>query len=136
MPTHYVSDFEEFESEFLRIQAETDMMILSGILADMENWNEQEASLFILENIQIPIGTVNKSMMPCSLIGLVKIDSEQGEWAAKTALEIIDGKMPSDIPLTRNKEGKIILNLELAEKLDIAFSANILKNADTYAIQK
>ena len=58
--------------------------------------------------------------------------SEYGEWAAKTALEILDGKAPSDIPLTQNKEGEIILNLDLAEKLDIAFDMNILKNAQIY----
>lgn len=46
--------------------------------------------------------------MGCSVFGLVKIPSEMGEWVAKTALAIIDGKVPSDIPITRNKEGKII----------------------------
>jgi ABC-type uncharacterized transport system substrate-binding protein len=66
------------------------------------------------------------------VFGLAKVIGEQGKWAASTALEIIDGRDPSDIPLTRNKEGQILVNLNLAEKLDIVFSPEILKNAEIY----
>ena len=92
----------------------------------------EKATKFALNNIKVPIGAVGKPIMCCSILGLVKMPSEYGEWAAKTALEILDGKAPSDIPLTQNKEGEIILNLDLAEKLDIAFDVNILKKAQTY----
>ena len=80
----------------------------------------------------MPTGAVNKLVMNCSLFGLVTVLSEQGEWAARTALEIIDGKSPSDIPVTQNKEEIIMLNLDIADKLDIAFDAKILKNAIIY----
>ena len=136
MSTHYVTDFKEWQSKFLSLQTEADMIIHSGMLHTMIDWDEEEAAKFALKNIKVPVGTNAMTLMGSSVFGLVKIASEPGEWAAKTALEIIDGKDPSDIPLTRNKEGKAIINLELAEKLDIVFDAKILKNAEIYQITR
>lgn len=132
MSTHYVKNFQEWKIKFLELQTESDMMIHSGILPGMEDWDENKAKTFVLKNIKVPIGTVNKLIMCCSAFGLTKVGSEQGEWAALTALEIINGKKPSSIPLTRNKKGKIILNLDIAEKLDITFGAKILKTAEIF----
>ncbi|MBC8415438.1 MAG: ABC transporter substrate-binding protein, partial [Candidatus Cloacimonetes bacterium] len=44
--------------------------------------------------------------------------------------KILDGTLPSDIPLQENKRGKLILNLKIAEKLDIVFLPSLLKNAE------
>jgi ABC-type uncharacterized transport system substrate-binding protein len=132
MSIHYVTNFEEWKSTFLLLQTEADMIIHSAILASMEDWDDEKAEEFVLENIKVPIGAVNNLVMNCSVLGLVKVLGEQGEWAVRTALEIINGKAPSDIPVTQNKQGEIIVNLDLAEKLDIAFSAEILKNAQIY----
>ena len=48
---------------------------------------------------------------------------------AEAALEIIDGRNPADIPIAHNKKGNILINLDLAEKLNITFEPSILKNA-------
>jgi ABC-type uncharacterized transport system substrate-binding protein len=136
MSIHYVTNFKEWQNTFLKLQTETDIIIHSGMLTGMKDWDEYEAAKFALNNIKVPIGAVDKVIMCCSVFGLVKIPSEKGEWTAKTALEIIGGKAPSDIPLTRNKKGEIILNLDLAEKLDIAFDVKILKNAQIYQEDK
>jgi ABC-type uncharacterized transport system substrate-binding protein len=132
MSSHYVKNFEEWKIKFLELQTESDMIIHSGILPGMVDWDENKAKTFVLKNIKVPVGAVNKVIMCCSAFGLTKVGSEQGEWAAKTALEIVNGKKPSDIPLTRNKKGTIILNLDIAEKLDITFDAKILKTAQTF----
>ncbi|MEE8470878.1 MAG: ABC transporter substrate binding protein, partial [Dehalococcoidia bacterium] len=108
------------------------MVIHSGLLQGMEDWDNDEAKEFVLNNIRVPIGTVNKPMMPHSVFGLAKGIGENGEWAARTALRILDGTDPSDIPETTNKEATIMVNLDLAEKLDIIFSPDILKNAEIY----
>jgi ABC-type uncharacterized transport system substrate-binding protein len=132
MSTHYVKNFQEWKITFLKLQTEADMIVHSGILPGMEDWDENKAKTFVLKNIKVPVGTVNKLIMCCAVFGLTKVGSEQGEWAAKTALEIVSGKKPSNIPLTRNKKGNIILNLDIAEKLDITFEAKILKNAQIF----
>ena len=132
MSTHHVKNFEEWKIKFLKLQTEVDMIIHSGMLTGMENWDEHEAKEFVLNNIKVPVGTLNKLIMCCSLFGLVKVNSEQGEWAATTALEIMNGKDPADIPVTWNKKGTIFINLDVAEKLDITFDAKILKNSQIY----
>ncbi len=129
---HYVNDFEEWKSKFLELQTEVDMVIHSGLLQGMEDWDNAEAKEFVLNNIRVPIGTVNKPMMPHSVFGLAKGIGENGEWAAQTALRILDGTDPSDIPETTNKEATIMVNLDLAERLDIIFPPEILKNAEVY----
>ncbi len=68
-------------------------------------------------------------MAPFVLVTLAKSGKEQGEWAAQTALSILDGTPVSEIPVTQNKKGKLIVNLVLAGKLGIVFPPSILKNA-------
>ena len=132
MSVYYVKNLKAWQNAFIKLQSETDILIHSDSLTTMQDWDEQEAAKFVLNYIKIPVVTVDKSIMCCSILGILKIQSEYGEWAAKTALEIINGKTPKSIPLAHNKEGKILLNLVLAEKLDIAFDAKFLKNAEIY----
>jgi hypothetical protein len=53
-------------------------------------------------------------MMPYAVFGLAKTAVEQGEWAARTALEVLAGKKPSDIPVVRNRRRIAYLNASLA----------------------
>jgi len=69
--------------------------------------------------------------MKYALLGITKIPEEQGEWQAGTALKILDGASPSSIPLVKNKRGKLMVNLKIAEKLGAVFSPSVLKNAET-----
>ncbi len=62
-------------------------------------------------------------------IGRVKIAEEQGWWTGKTALRILDGTPPADIPVTTNKESKILLNIQLAKRLGITFPMELLEKA-------
>jgi len=56
-------------------------------------------------------------MMDYCVFGLTKDAREQGEWAAQTALEILDGKPPSDIPYTENRRFNTYLNRKLANAM-------------------
>ena len=132
MSVHYVLNFDEWKQAFLRLQSQTDMIIHSGMLKGMSDWDFDAAERYVLANCRVPVGTVAGPMMGNSLLGLVKVPDEQGEWAALTALSIMDGKKPHEIPVTRNKKGEIYINLDIAEKLDINFDHMILKNARVY----
>jgi hypothetical protein len=130
MRNDYVTGFEEWKTRFLEMQTEVDMLIHSASLTGMMDWDADEAKRFVMDNAIIPIGTVNAQMMPCAAFGLAKVASEYGEWAAQTALRILDGTAPSDIPEVTNKQATIMVNLDLAELLDIVFPPEILKNAE------
>ncbi len=125
----YVKTMAEWKDAFIAIQEETDILIV-GNNAGILDWDIAEAKAFAEENTKIPSGTIYTWMMPYALLGLAKVEEEQGEWAARAALRILDGTPPSEIPLAKNKKGRVILNLTIAEKLGIIFSPALLKNAE------
>ena len=53
-------------------------------------------------------------MMVYAVFGMTKVAGEQGEWAANTALEILKGKSPSEIAVTRNRRTAAWINPALA----------------------
>jgi ABC-type uncharacterized transport system substrate-binding protein len=70
-----------------------------------------------------------QTAMPFALIGFTKVPQEQGEWSANTALEIIAGKSPKDIPVVTNKKAKVYLNMRLAKKFGIKFPIELIERA-------
>ena len=127
----YITTFDEWKTAFLELQDEVDMLILHTPTY-IEGWGVEQAQEFVVANTTLPTGTINEPMMPYALLGVTKVAREQGEWAARAALQILDGTDPSDIPVAQNKQGKLMLNLDIAEKLDIAFDPIMLKNAKIY----
>jgi ABC-type uncharacterized transport system substrate-binding protein len=131
----YIKTFEQWKAAFSGMQREADMLIV-GNCSVIKDWDHKAAKLFAEEHTKIPTGTIDSWMMPYSLIGLTKVEKEQGEWAAKTALKILDGIRPSDIPLVRNKEGKLMLNLRIADRLEIVFSPSMLRYGEIVDLDK
>ncbi len=126
--TYFVKDMASWKNAYNALQTETDIIIFENN-AGITDWNDNEAKDFALANIKVPVGTTNAWTMEESVFGITKIPNEQGEWSAATALQILAGTLPKNIPLVKNEKGELIINLGLAEKLNIVFPPNILKNA-------
>ena len=126
---YFVNSFEEWKQQLLTLQNEVDMLILENpkTIAD---WSDQEAQRFIEKNIKVPIGAAHAWLAPLILLGIVKDPKEQGTWAANTALKILAGTAPKNIPISSNQHDIIYLNQKFARKLGITFSAELLKKAD------
>jgi hypothetical protein len=129
----FVDTFAEWKRAYLELQDAADMLILappSFLAAGPATAGDQaEARQFVLENTRIPSGSVEDWIAPYSLICYAKLGSEQGEWAARTARRILGGVSPSDIPVARNKDARIYLNMPLARRLDARFSVDLLEQA-------
>jgi ABC-type uncharacterized transport system substrate-binding protein len=119
---------DAWKEAFKRMQGEVDMLILNSA-AGINDWNEADAAAFALANSKIPSGTTYAWLMPVSMVGLIKVAEEQGEWSAVTALKILDGASPASIPIAQNKKASVSLNAKLAAKAGIVFPAALLKNA-------
>ncbi|HWQ95929.1 MAG TPA: ABC transporter substrate binding protein [Candidatus Methylomirabilis sp.] len=124
----HVKTFEEWKKVFIEIQDQVDVLILANN-GGVEGWDDEEAKLFVQNNTRIPTGSYNTWMTPFILVGLIKATEEQGEWSAQTALRILNGTRPSDIPQVTNKRGLLYVNLKIAEKLGLVINPNLLKNA-------
>jgi ABC-type uncharacterized transport system substrate-binding protein len=128
MTEAYAADFEDWKQKYLDLQKKADMLII-GNTAGLPGWNLQAAVDFVLANGKIPSGTDQIDWMPFTLIGFTKVAEEQGVWASRTALKILDGTSPSAIPVARNQDGRLLINLKLAEKMGLQIPYELLQSA-------
>lgn len=125
--TYFVKTMAEFEQAFIDAQTHVDMLIIAN-LKGVQGFQLEKTIGFVENNIRIPVGvTLHQSLARLGLLSLVKLPSEQGKWAAQTALKILNGASPSDFPIVKNKEGKLILNSWLALLLGVKFKPALLK---------
>lgn len=125
---YFVKTQDEWKEAFLKLQDEVDVFVFENN-AGINNWSDSDAEAFALNNTKIPVGTTNSWTMQSSFIGMTKIADEQGEWSAQTALRILNGKRPSDIPIVTNKKGMLYVNLKIADKVGAIVKPELLKNA-------
>lgn len=117
--TYFVSTFDEWKEAYLRAQGEVDMLLVLGVGA-VRDWDIRAAARFVEEVTTIPSGTDFEWLMPVALLGVVKSPEEQGRWAGQAALKILEGIEPNQIPLTYNREGELVFNRRIANRLEIA----------------
>lgn len=119
----------EFQQAFLQAQEEVDILFL-GNNAGAPDWDAQAMQEFMRNQTRIPTVSINPWIAPYVLATLAKMPEEQGKWAAQTALAILKGTPISAIPLTENTRGRLILNLTIAEKLNLVLPPSLLKIAE------
>jgi len=123
-----INNFTEWKKEYLKLQNSVDLILWLNPIG-IDQWNEEEGITFIYNNTKIPLGSTADIDSHYTLLGSVKIAEEQGEWSARTALKILDGISPSEIPVTANKNAGIYLNMKLAKKMGIKFPVELIENA-------
>jgi len=126
---YLVSDFEQFKAAYLRAQEETDMLLV-GNYGGIAGWNATQAQRFMTENAHVPSGCFDAYMSPCVLYTMSKSPREQGEWAARSALRILAGTRPEDIPIVENSRVDLVVNMVMADALRLTIPAYIIKTAE------
>lgn len=111
-----VNDFEQWKQAYLDASNNASLLYLSTNGA-VRDWDREEAIDFIRKNIRIPSVTCDDFMMDYCVFGLTKMAKEQGEWAAKTAIQIMNGRAPASIPYTSNRQTHSYLNRDLANRV-------------------
>lgn len=113
---YMANDFENWKKMFMEANSTADVLYLPTNGA-VKNWDDQEARKLVESTLLVPAVTCDDFMMPYAVYGLTKVAGEQGEWAALTALEVLNGKNPNNIAVARNTQSKRLINHTLAEKL-------------------
>jgi ABC-type uncharacterized transport system substrate-binding protein len=113
---HLVNEFSEWKTAFIAANRNFDLIYLPTN-GSIKNWDKAEAIEIVSQNITVPVITCDDFMMPYCVFGMTKVASEQGQWAAKTALEVLNGKSIVEIPLSRNIKSKVFRNQKLAAKI-------------------
>lgn len=129
LTTYYSKSFDDWKALFLKSQKEVDILIIDsdgGLYKD----HAEEMKDFVTRNTRIPTGSCYDFMADFALITFGKLPEEQGEWAAATALAILDGTPVSEIPMEKNKQGALIINTRIAQALGIDISVEEIEFAD------
>lgn len=123
---HLVKTLKQWEAAYLQLQTTADILLV-GPRHGIPDWNEEEVVAFIADNSRIPSVSFYNYMYQYSLLSFSTLAEEQGDYAAKTALAILDGENPANIPIVRNHKAKILLNMKLAKKMGIKFPIDLVQ---------
>ncbi len=125
---YLVGGFDDFKKEFSRAQQEVDMLIFYNY-AGMKDWDGETAERFLAQETKIPTGGIVDWMTPFVVFDLAVVAEEHGRFVAQTALKVLDGTRPLDIPVMENKEYNLTVNLKMAKAAGIVLPVSILKTA-------
>ena len=125
---YYAKDMADWKQGFTQLQGQVDTLIV-GNTAGLDGWNEDEAAAFVTANTKVPTGATDEHMAPYAMLGFTKIPEEQGFYAATTALQILDGASPKSIPVVKNKDGKLYVNMQIARAVGAEIPFEILSSA-------
>ena len=120
--------FDGWKKEYLNLQDTVDIVMWFSPIGII-GWDQRQAEEFILEHTRVPSGAISEHVAPYALISNVMTAEEQGGWAANTALEVLNGRDISTIPIARNRMAKIVLNMPLAKKLKIKFPVELIERS-------
>jgi ABC-type uncharacterized transport system substrate-binding protein len=128
MKVYLVKTFEEFKNELLHAQEEVDMLYFYNYIG-ISGWDAVNAEEFLAQHTRVPTGSPNPFMAPYVMFTLAKLPEEQGSHVAWTALKILDGTKPSDLPVVSNKRSRLTVNVKMANAAGIVVPVSILKNS-------
>jgi gluconate transporter len=118
-PTYeLVAEFADWKRAFVAAQRDADLVYLPTNGA-VRGWDAAAAVEWVRRHIRKPVVTCDDFMMPYAAFGLTKVAREQGEWAARAALDILRGKRPSEIPVAVNQQTRCYFNPELAYRIGL-----------------
>ena len=123
-----VNTFKEWKEAYVSLQKSVHVILFLNN-AGIKNWDNTEALNLVREVTKIPSGTTDQSLHPFVLISFAKDVHEYGEYASITALKILKGTPPSQIPITKNQRAKVSLNMTLAKKLNVIFPIKLIDMA-------
>ncbi len=130
MDVRYVTNYEQWQKEFLQLQHDVDILILGSLRAlDTQNATLDQIANFTFANTTIPTASYDEFMKQTSLLTLSTVPQEQGRWAATQALRILDGTPPATIQPVQNREAKRFLHMKLAGKLNIKFPYDLVESS-------
>lgn len=137
MESRYVNNLTEWKTQFQQLQQEVDMLVLGSIRAlDTHEESLDEIAKFAVENTKVPTAAYDEFMQHLALVTLSTLPEEQGQWAARQALRILDGTPPSSIPLEQNRRAKRFLNMKIARSLGIRFPVDLLESSHLVSAMK
>jgi ABC-type uncharacterized transport system substrate-binding protein len=108
--------------------------IIMGSNAGINDWDDATAAAAVLPITRRVSVTSHEWMMPVTMLGMTKVPEEQGEWAAKVALQILEGTAPDSIPIIANRKWDLYLNHRLLQAAGIELPEKLLQKGKQFQV--
>ncbi len=128
LETVFAKDFAAWKQGFIDLQSKVDLLLI-GPNAGISDWDEAGACKFAEENTKKLTGCWHDFLNGQSIIAFNKLAPEQGEWAAKAAIQIVKGTAAGSIPIASNQKGALVINGRIAKKSGITPPFEMMQNA-------
>lgn len=106
--------------------------IIVGSNAGINDWDDANAVAAIKPLSRRLTVTNHEWMMPVTMLGMTKVAEEQGEWAARVALQILDGMAPDTIPVVANRKWDLFLNPVLIDAAGLTLPAQLASKGKVF----
>lgn len=127
----FAPSFSEWKKYYQIMQNETDMLVLFNTVG-LKDWNEEEALRFIEEETRVPVAVSMVQNIHLALLGETKVSREFAWWLAQNTIKILEGTPPDSIPMSINRESKLVLNTTMANKLGYKFPYELIEEAQLW----
>ncbi len=131
---HLASTQAEWNQHY--IDAQTSDFVILGTKSGINDWDDAQTSSLVFKHGKKLSLTTYEWMVRFASLGLIKSAEEHGEWSAKTALQILQGVYPANIPVIPSQQWDMLINPALIDHLQIEIPEYILiKSKKAYADQ-
>jgi ABC-type uncharacterized transport system substrate-binding protein len=122
-----VGNMAEWEAAYR--QAQRYDFIILGNNAGIADWDRERAAQFALQQGKKLSVSTYDWMIPYVAFAITKVPEEQGEWAAKSVLAILDGLAPNAIPIIPNHRWEAWVNPQMVRQLGVNLPQSLLLKA-------
>jgi hypothetical protein len=123
-----VGTMAAWQAAYTAAQSDADFLVI-GNNAGIPDWDNAVARQHVYDHGRRFSVAYLDWMAPYAMLTMAKIADEQGEWAGKVALLILNGTPPSKIPVVANRRWNMFVNNRLLDKAGIRLSPDILQKA-------
>jgi ABC-type uncharacterized transport system substrate-binding protein len=123
----FVKTLMEWETAYAEAQT-ADFVVLSNTVG-ITDWDKARAGQYALAQAHKLTVTTYEWMLPYTMLAMTKVPEEQGEWAAKVAVQILAGTSPQQIPIVANSRWNLYVNPRLLDQAGLHLAPQILHKA-------
>ena len=110
-------DEKAWQEAFIKLNQDDKVdLIVLGSYKPFKTWNRDANLAFIAKHQTKPLVAIQPWMLAYANLGITKSAKEQGEWAALTSLEILNGLKPAQIPIVPNHQFDTWVNASTAKQ--------------------
>jgi len=108
-------------------------VVIVGNSEGIKDWDHEKVRAAMLRSTRKLSVTNHGWMVPYAILGVTKVSEEQGEWAAKTALKILGGMSPAQIPIIPNNRRDIWINKDILAASHVRLPDGLLRKGKKVA---